>query len=386
MELRLAPGDSSAQYLQLQCRAGCGSPPAAAAAAAAGGGAGLLCLASGPAAYFLHQGQQQQPGRQQAVPPAAGAAAAAGGSAGAGVVPETHASGVATAVPAAAAAAGAVSEPTLDVVVMWCAEGPPTPTAAAAAGDEPGALMSSSSSSRPLRCGMLVQYDVCAAQRLNPVRMLLAGPPQGQVTHDFRAASLCVVPLSLQLRNAGPSPVALALRAGPGAAAQDTQHAWFTSRAAPKGQQRGGAAGGQSVEGRSPRDAGGPGGGGPEGGVRAGGAGGPSSGVGSPGAGPGGEAGGVAPPPLQSGLPPSTPHVWCGVTEAELLVGPGGKEEVGLQVAVFRPGVYVVEDYMLQWHYVGGGGAPGTGPAPRLGGNKMGAPLVLKVSAAGATA
>jgi hypothetical protein len=56
---------------------------------------------------------------------------------------------------------------------------------------------------------------------------------------------------------------------------------------------------------------------------------------------------------------------------------PGVSADVALQVAVFRPGVYVIDDYVVDWQVVEG--PPG---ARRRQGSKMGEPAVLRVEAA----
>ena len=90
-------------------------------------------------------------------------------------------------------------------------------------------------------------------------------------------------------------------------------------------------------------------------------------------------AGVVRSAPVQAGLTPSPDHVWCGVTYAPLELPAGHEEEVVvLQVAVFRPGVYVLDDYVVEWACVAQSGVGGRS----LKGNKLGTPYVLRVEAA----
>jgi hypothetical protein len=80
---------------------------------------------------------------------------------------------------------------------------------------------------------------------------------------------------------------------------------------------------------------------------------------------------------VQAGLPPGPDHVWCGVTRTTLeSLQPGGSADVALQVAVFRPGVYVIDDYAVDWAV-----AEGAAGARRRQGSKMGEPSVLRVDA-----
>ncbi|MEW5318844.1 MAG: hypothetical protein WDW38_010029, partial [Sanguina aurantia] len=52
----------------------------------------------------------------------------------------------------------------------------------------------------------------------------------------------------------------------------------------------------------------------------------------------------------QAGLPPSPEYVWCGPTTVCLeLLQPGESVAVALQVAVFRPGAYVVDDVRVRY-------------------------------------
>ena len=61
-------------------------------------------------------------------------------------------------------------------------------------------------------------------------------------------------------------------------------------------------------------------------------------------------------------------------------LGPGATAEVDLSVAVFRPGVYVLDDYVVDWEVPAGSFRP----AERgLRGSRMGEPFVLRVEAAG---
>ncbi len=91
---------------------------------------------------------------------------------------------------------------------------------------------------------------------------------------------------------------------------------------------------------------------------------------------------------FQAGLPPGPDHVWCGVTRVTLeALQPGSSADVALQVAVFRPGVYVIDDYVVEWQLVDGwtgaaAAAGGGGGRRRQGGSKMGEPAVLRVEAA----
>lgn len=52
----------------------------------------------------------------------------------------------------------------------------------------------------------------------------------------------------------------------------------------------------------------------------------------------------------QAGLPPSPEYVWCGPTTVCLeVLQPGESVAVALQVAVFRPGAYVVDDVRVRY-------------------------------------
>ncbi|WIA33724.1 hypothetical protein OEZ86_006842 [Tetradesmus obliquus] len=122
------------------------------------------------------------------------------------------------------------------------------------------------------------------AQQLNPVRMTLEGPGlQAPHKHDFRAALLCIVPLTLKLRNCGTAAVSLTVRAAGAWEGLAADHAWHLE--------------------------------------------------------------------------------------------PGGSVDVVLQVAVFKPGVYVLDDYGVDWRCEGMVGAGGRVRQ----GSKVGEAVVLKV-------
>jgi len=80
---------------------------------------------------------------------------------------------------------------------------------------------------------------------------------------------------------------------------------------------------------------------------------------------------------LQAGLNPTEEHVWCGATCVPLgPLAPGAAAEVALQVAVFKPGVYVLDDYRVDWV------AQGLGLGARQWqGSKVGEATVLEVDA-----
>eukprot|EP00877_Chromochloris_zofingiensis_P003658 jgi/Chrzof1/13293/Cz07g27240.t1 len=273
---------------------------------------------------------------------------------------------------------GLVLEPPVDVMLMWQVSGNRQQAGAA----------------KGSRIGTVSMYDMCAAQRLNPVRMMLEGP-SGTVRHDFRSGSVCTVPLKLHIRNCGTAPVSLVVRAGPDwDSAQESEHAWFAAQLPPT-----------TTSGRiTPREGGSPGpaqlqpfqmaSGGPGHPVavsapprlgtpprsntptR------PSTPIG------GGAVPGVADSPsggmgvlVQAGLPPSTEHVWCGCTCVHISrLGANSINEAALQVCVFRPGVYVLSDYYVEWECAQQGAA-GTG-GRKVQGNKVGEPFLLKVEAA----
>lgn len=68
--------------------------------------------------------------------------------------------------------------------------------------------------------------------------------------------------------------------------------------------------------------------------------------------------------------------MWCGgVLTPVGPLPPGGTEEVVLAVAVFRPGTYILDDYVVDWECEVLG--------RRVAGTKVGTPLVLRVEAAG---
>ncbi len=54
----------------------------------------------------------------------------------------------------------------------------------------------------------------------------------------------------------------------------------------------------------------------------------------------------------QAGLPPAPEHIWCGSsTFTVACMPPGGTATAPLQVAVFKPGVYILDDYCASLHF-----------------------------------
>ncbi|KAI8476140.1 MAG: ER-golgi trafficking TRAPP I complex 85 kDa subunit-domain-containing protein [Monoraphidium minutum] len=392
--VRLAPGESSCQFLRLLSPAARG---AAAAAAAQGQGRppqqqGREQQPAAPLLYFHRAADLAQDaarGRACGAQRAAGGAGSRGGSSpavaaladgGGGAAAECGGGGgeqQQQQQPVEGEAAAA-AEPPVDVLLEWSAPAAP-PGAAPGAAAPPGAAAGGGGR----RVGLLSLYDICAAQRLNPVRMQLRGPA-APVPHDFRGASLCVVPLTLQMRNCGAAAAALTVRAASAWEGYGTQHAWL---AAPPRGGRGGGGGGGGGGGAPP----------PSPPAVVGGAGfgppppGPPGGrphtppAPSPGHSPRGEMpGGGAAAALQAGLPPSAEHVWCGRTVAPVPgLAPGAAAEVPLAVAVFRPGTYVLDDYVVDWECPATVLTPGGGGGRLLRGSKLGEPFVLRVEAAG---
>ena len=440
----LAAGDGSTQYYHLQCAAGrlhgqTSLPlPGAAGVAIAGGGGlqhessqhyheqqqesgasaggggggghnrpGLLPVARGPLAYFYQQekqlsllagaagddlGDQRPVGGKGAKGSGGSSSTAAAAAAQGGAESGSSASNKAVAV---------VSEPPLDLLLVWQVEsqtnGQLSKDLLCGVSSGVSEKVITAHATQAVRVGLLPFYDLCAAQRLNPVRMLLEGPAQGLVRHDFRGASVCVVPLRLRLRNCGAVGVEVVVKAGVGWEAQDCSHAWFAWKSA-AGAKVVGLLGAESPPPpASPAAAGSPLPAAAATGASFGGAGGGGLEVGG---GKGFGPGSITPPraqtpprrvegkdgagvarsaPVQAGLTPSPDHVWCGVTYAPLELPAGHGEEVTvLEVAVFRPGVYVLDDYVVEWACVAEGGGGGRS----LKGNKLGTPYVLRVEAA----
>ncbi|WIA13573.1 hypothetical protein OEZ85_007140 [Tetradesmus obliquus] len=157
---------------------------------------------------------------------------------------------------------------------------------ATASKEAPGALLLRQISclSSGADAGWRLRSFSSSTQQLNPVRMTLEGPGlQAPHKHDFRAALLCIVPLTLKLRNCGTAAVSLTVRAAGAWEGLAADHAWHLE--------------------------------------------------------------------------------------------PGGSVDVVLQVAVFKPGVYVLDDYGVDWRCEGMVGAGGRVRQ----GSKVGEAVVLKV-------
>jgi hypothetical protein len=438
--LRLAAGEGCSHYMQLI------SPAAADNSSRSSSSQELLPVLQGPLHYFYKQGSAAGLGRLSG---------SGGGSAAAAAVlqqplPLLPGEGLQQQL------RPLVSEPPVDLLLMWQLEPHSTGLTMNPSGQI--AQQQQQQQGRP-RAGLMSFYDLCAAQQLNPVRMTLEGPGlTAPHKHDFRAALLCIVPLTLKLRNCGTAAVSLTVRAAGAWEGLAADHAWWATptppgskhsgllgsssaaAAAAAGVSSGGAgpvppgspavaAGMQAVPQLGPLAAGaaglsataGGGGGGFESpglpprprtpqsstaaaagmgggslvGVGGEGLGAVFSGLGVRGASPlRGAAGSAAPgsfqqqpataaaavdpmaAAVQAGLPPSAEHVWCGATCVPVRqLEPGGSVEAVLQVAVFKPGVYVLDDYGVDWRCEG---MQGPGGRVRQG-SKVGEAVVLKV-------
>jgi hypothetical protein len=130
------------------------------------------------------------------------------------------------------------------------------------------------------------------------------------VAHDFEAAPLCMLPLTLLLRNTMAAPAAVCVELGrlpgEGGPVPPSVPTW-QPRATP------------------PTD---------------GGAATPSS--------------GSVLLAAAAALPPARQHIWCGRTRVTLpAVAPGGVVQVPLSVAVTRPGKLSLADCHVSWHFAG---------------------------------
>ena len=379
--LHLQPGDSTTQFFQLSCPLP--SPPAAAAAAAADGGRSsgneAVAVFTGPANHFHRAGGAAD----ASVLPGRGSAAALGASSGVatpdapgtpsqarsprrarGAAAQAAAAGAAAAAAAAAVAAPQAELP-VDAMVVWS-----VPVSQQVGGPRGGGA----------RVGALHFYDLCAALRGEPLRMLLeaqtggawaggGGSGGGVVRHDFRASSLCVVPVRLLLRNCGRGAADVSVCAG-ASAGGELQNAW-TSISALGGRQQAAAQQaaapasapatppGSLAASRAPTPLGGPSA--PPLGSGAAAVGAPRAVETAAGAGSAGgaqqpqqqpsqqqqpmsaAAAGAAAGTLRAGLPPAPAHVWCGRTRTRVgRVLPNCSTEVALQVRVLGPGVVCV--------------------------------------------
>ena len=147
----------------------------------------------------------------------------------------------------------------------------------------------------------------------------LRGP--ASVQHDFGVAPMCVVPLTLLLRNSMAAPAAVAVELGKaeGQAAPLGTPTW-----APAPASDGGPAGGAALA-RS-------------GSVLT------SSSSSAP----------MALLAAAGALPPARQYVWCGCTRVVLpAVPPGQLVEVPLSVAVLRPGKVALADCTVSWQVAG---------------------------------
>jgi len=233
--ITLSAGESSMHYVQLLSPSKAAA--AAGAAAEAGSGGQLVPLQQGPLQFFYSRGgptagqqQQQQQAAMLGGSATTSTAAAAAGGGGGGSDP-AGLRGIALEYKQPAL----VAEPPVDLLVLWRFQ----PTAAATAEGPTG-------QQQQQRVGMITFYDLCAAQRLNPVRMTLEGPAvlnpshqgrqgssQALVKHDFRSTSLCVIPLKLRLRNCGVLAVSVTVRASDAWQGLSNEHAWFCAPSAP---------------------------------------------------------------------------------------------------------------------------------------------------------
>ena len=68
---------------------------------------------------------------------------------------------------------------------------------------------------------------------------------------------------------------------------------------------------------------------------------------------------------LAGGLPPVRQYAWCGRTRVTLPVLPAGQVvEVPLHVAITRPGKVALADCLVSWHYAGPPNIAGSRAAP----------------------
>ncbi|PRW18320.1 trafficking particle complex subunit 8 [Chlorella sorokiniana] len=202
----------------------------------------------------------------------------------------------------------------VDVVVLW------------QAGGEQGAT---------LRRGFTSLHNQ-SPHGMPPIAAQLHGPAHAR--HDFASAALCVVPLTLQLRNtmAAPAAVAVELGKAEGAAAPLGTPTWA---AAADGSHAGAAALARSGSTLSSSSS--------------------------------------APVALVAAgaLPPARQYAWCGRTRVVLpAVPPGQLVEVPLSVAVQRPGKLALADCTVSWQFAG---------PPALSGSCTLPPLHVTVAPAG---
>lgn len=177
----------------------------------------------------------------------------------------------------------------------------------------------------------------CRPHGTPPVAAQLRGPAHMQ--HDFAAAPLCVVPLTLQLHNSMAAPAAVAVELGK-AEGQAAPLGTPTWAAAPDGSHAAGAALASSGSALSSSSS--------------------------------------APVALVSAgaLPPARQYAWCGRTRMVLpAVPPGQLVEVPLSVAVQRPGKLALADCTVSWQFAG---------PPALSGSCTLPPLHLTVAPAAA--
>jgi hypothetical protein len=241
--ISLPAGESSMHYLQLLSPSSSGAA-AAATAGSSGSNAQFVPLQQGPLNFFYSRTnagrpgqlplllQQQQAGSSSGIPTAADAAVA-----GLRDLSFEHKQ------------SALVAEPPVDLLVLWRFQ----PTAAGS--QQPAAGFPVGHQQQQQRVGLLTFYDLCAAQRLNPVRMTLEGPTalnpshqqsqqqisssKASIKHDFRAASMCIIPLRLKLRNCGVVAVTVTVRASDAWQGLGSEHAWFCAPSAPGAKQPG---------------------------------------------------------------------------------------------------------------------------------------------------
>lgn len=168
----------------------------------------------------------------------------------------------------------------------------------------------------------------CRPHGTPPIAAQLRGP--AHVRHDFGAAPLCVVPLTLQLRNGMVAPAAVAVELGK-AEGQTVPLGSPTWAAVPDSSQAGGAALARSGSTLSSSSS--------------------------------------APLALVAAgaLPPARQYAWCGRTRVVLpAVPPGQLVEVPLSVAVQRLGKLALVDCTVSWQLAGPPALSGSTTVPPL--------------------